>query len=92
MPYGEERALQKLLDTPGVTRDMLVSIVVAESTKNKPLRTTLGTFMARDEMLKFIEERDQELAAAAAAAAAEGDAAAAAGGGSQQLSDSSANY
>ncbi len=68
MPYSDERALEQLLQTPGLTREMLVQIIITETTKNKPLRTTLQTFMAMAATRRTLLTRDTsgELAETAA--------------------------
>ena len=72
MPSSDERTLQQLLLTASLTREALVHCIISESTKNKPLRTTLSTFMSLDGMKKKLTERDDELAKAEQSAGAAG--------------------
>jgi hypothetical protein len=62
MPYSDERVLLALLQTPGLRREDLVQIVITETSKNKPLRTTLATFMALSANRRMIKDRDDALA------------------------------
>ena len=70
MPSGEERSLLNLLAAGSLRRETLVQCVITESTKNKPLRTTLNTFMNLDTMKRRLRDREQTESAAEDSSAA----------------------